>query len=51
MIQMQTRMNVADNTGATEYIYPGGKVIGTVSGNPGGAMDGIAIDPEFSSRR
>ena len=42
---------VAVNTGATEYIYPGGKVIGTVSGNPGGAMDGIAIDPEFSSRR
>jgi hypothetical protein len=42
---------VADNTGATEYIYPSGKVIGTVSGNPGGAMDGIAIDPEFSSRR
>jgi len=36
---------VADNTGASEYIYPSGKLLGTVPGNSGGAMGGIAIDP------
>jgi DNA-binding beta-propeller fold protein YncE len=41
---------VANNIGASEYIYPSGKLVGTVSANSGGAMDGIAIDPEFSPR-
>jgi hypothetical protein len=36
---------IAYNTGAYEYIYPSGKLLGTVPGNSGGAMDGIAIDP------
>jgi DNA-binding beta-propeller fold protein YncE len=41
---------VANNTGASEYTYPSGKLLGTVPANPGGAMDGIAIDPQFSPR-
>jgi hypothetical protein len=30
---------------AAEYLYPGGKLVGTVPGNPGGEESGIAIDP------
>lgn len=38
---------VADisNTDGEEYVYPGGKLIGTVPGNVGGSMVGIAVDP------
>ena len=38
---------VADalNNDAAEYSYPSGTLIGTVPGNPGGNLDGIAIDP------
>ena len=43
--QQDDLLFVANNTGATEYKYPGGTVVGTVAGNQGGAMDGIAIDP------
>jgi hypothetical protein len=38
---------VADglNNDAAEYLYPGGKLVGTVQGNPGGGTFGIAVDP------
>jgi hypothetical protein len=38
---------VADgaNNNASEYSYPSGTLIGTVSGNAGGDFDGIAVDP------
>jgi hypothetical protein len=30
---------------AFEYSYPSGTLVGTVSGAPGGIIDGIAVDP------
>jgi hypothetical protein len=38
---------VADglNNDAAEYLYPGGKLVGTIQGNPGGGTFGIAVDP------
>jgi len=35
----------AANNDAAEYLYPGGKLVGTVPGNPNGDPMGIAIDP------
>jgi hypothetical protein len=35
----------ADNNDAAEYLYPSGVLIGTVPGNSGGFLDGIAVDP------
>jgi len=31
---------------AEEYLYPGGTLIGTVAGNPGGGTFGVAVDPD-----
>jgi len=38
---------VADglNNDAAEYLYPGGKLVGTIQGNPDGGTFGIAVDP------
>ena len=38
---------VADglNNDAAEYLYPGGKLVGTVPGNSGGGTFGVAVDP------
>jgi hypothetical protein len=38
---------VADglNNNAAEYLYPGGKLVGKVQGNPDGGTFGIAVDP------
>lgn len=33
------------NNIASEYSYPGGKLVGTVPGNAGGETSGIAVDP------
>ena len=33
------------NNDAAEYSYPSGKLIGTVAGNPGANLVGIAVDP------
>jgi len=40
---------VADpqNNDAAEYLYPSGKLVGTVPGNLGGDLIGIAIDPGY----
>jgi hypothetical protein len=48
--QADDRWFVADalNNDAAEYAYPSGKLIGTVPGNPGGNLVGIAIDPGHS---
>jgi hypothetical protein len=35
----------ANNDDAAEYSYPGGKLVGTVPGNAGGGLFGIAVDP------
>jgi hypothetical protein len=35
----------ANNDDAAEYSYPDGKLIGTVPGNAGGGLFGIAVDP------
>jgi hypothetical protein len=35
----------ADNNDAAEYLYPSGVLVGTVPGNPGGFLDGVAVDP------
>jgi len=36
------------NDQAEEYLYPGGTLIGTVAGNPGGGIFGVAVDPDRS---
>jgi hypothetical protein len=47
MDQKDQHWFVADalNNDAAEYAYPSGNLIGTVPGNFGGNLDGIAIDP------
>jgi hypothetical protein len=35
----------ASNNDAAEYLYPSGKLVGTVPGIPEGEMIGIAVDP------
>jgi hypothetical protein len=35
----------AANNNAGEYLYPGGKLLGTVPGNAGGNPIGVAVDP------
>jgi len=35
----------ASNNDAAEHAYPSGSLIGTVPGNPGGNLVGIALDP------
>ena len=35
----------ANNNDAEEYFYPSGKLVGTVPGIAGDALEGIAVDP------